>query len=1159
MPATLMPAFRFIPSRLCGSIAFALVVAWIVAVGGSAAGQPAEAPPRGNGSGAVQQVAPEIYYLRDDAGQLVPVPGFRYRDFVDLLRLKEGLPGLPETPAAVLESIKVAGTLPEPGRSGDASSPLTVTLTVRQIRAGWVSVSLELGGFVITGEPQHSGEGRFLLAVDPAANRQDRGYQGWFEGKADARHSVVLVGTAAVEAAPNAESIRLRLPAATASFVELRTPRTDPVVTVRPAVVEPRVAPSQAGGGSVISCAGLSGGTQIRVAARESGQSPSAASAQSAVESLVRIDGRIAVIDAVIRLDNLPADTETIRIALPPKAALKAVRAPAALVERAGSDEQPIAVVQVERTATGAAVVELACERPIDASGGESFEPQGFAIEGIPSWRQRGRTSLVVEGDWQLEWDEFARNRRIDPPSSARQPGFVAAFAYASQPASLPLRVRPRGSRVVMEPEYRYEIGATRIALEARFRVSVRGAPVSRIVVGLEGWGIDEVGPSSLVDTSAVSGESKALVIPFLQPLTGDAVVEIRAGRSIERSADRLLWKTPAPRADLVGPANVIIASQSDIEVLPDTDAIKGLVRQIAPAGRRGDGDRPTIAYRLDGVEGTFAASRRFLPRRVDATVSTQATVDEADMIVEQAVRLQVAHVPLEFIDLMVPEAIVRSRTLEVRQAGQLLQPFVAAELAAPRGNGGEEDEFDSPAQTAEAVLRAMLPVPLLGSGELTIRYSIPTASIPPETTVAEELPIVTPDGVRISQQTFTLFAQDQLAVDVRGDGWTRDAGLQASAPARSWTSAKPQVVVPLAISARQRSTAGETVVEAAWLETRLLPDARDDIYTYAIATSAERISFSLPQGFLPLRGGEVDPGAVEVRLDGQLVPGAVRPDGRVTVELPRPVAVNRGAWLLQIESSRERRGLFGGTAAGMPAVVMLDPPVFAEGAVLRRFYWELRLESDQHVVVPPARWTAQQRWGWGAFGLERVPVVSREVLSSWVRADTTSGGDRLAAGLGSTAAVAPPVDAPLAERRAVYSGVGFAGAARIWIVPTWLLVLAVSGPVLALGLAFVYRPAVRRTSIALALASGLVLAASAVPDRAPLFAQAAVPGLLFSLVAAALRFLVERPATTGREPLAPNVTSGSSTRFVPTPSLVIAPSAMHSHDSATTPGRSAS
>ena len=268
-----------------------------------------------------------------------------------------------------------------------------------------------------------------------------------------------------------------------------------------------------------------------------------------------------------------------------------------------------------------------------------------------------------------------------------------------------------------------------------------------------------------------------------------------------------------------------------------------------------------------------FAASRRFLPRRVDAAVSTQATIDEAEMLVEQAVRFQVAHVPLEFIDLLVPEAIVRSRTLEVRQGGQLLQPFAAEEIAGTPADGAG----DSAPAPAETLLRAMLPVPLLGGGELTLRYAVPTASIPPETTVAEELPLVTPDGVRISQQTFTLFAPEQLAIDVRGEEWARDAGLQSAASSRSWTAAKPQAVVPLAISARQRSAAGETVVEAAWLETRLLPDRRDDVYTYAVATSAERISLSLPEGFLPLRDGEADPGAVEVRLDGQLVPGAVQ------------------------------------------------------------------------------------------------------------------------------------------------------------------------------------------------------------------------------------------------------------------------------------------
>ena len=219
-----------------------------------------------------------------------------------------------------------------------------------------------------------------------------------------------------------------------------------------------------------------------------------------------------------------------------------------------------------------------------------------------------------------------------------------------------------------------------------------------------------------------------------------------------------------------------------------------------------------------------------------------------------------------------------------------------------------------------------------------------------------------------------------------------------------------------------------------------------------------------------------------------------------------------------------------------------------------------MRLESDQHVVVPPARWTAQQQWGWVGIGFERMPIVSRDVLAAWVSANTASPDDRPLAGVaGGAPSQPPPVDAPLAERRAVYSGVGSPGLARVWVVPTWLLVLAISGPVLAVGLALVYRPMARRTPVVLAMAVTLTLVAAAAPDLAPLVAQAALPGVALSLLAAGLRVFVERSNRPVRPRLAPIVAANSSTRFRAVPSIVIASSALHSQDSATAPGRSAS
>jgi hypothetical protein len=1143
----------------CGGLL--LVAAAVMARSAAAEGPPA----------AVEEVAPEIYYLRDEGGQLVPVPGFRYRDFVDLLRLKEGLPGLPEPPSSVLEKIAVQGKLPEAARSGESVCELSITLTVRQSRAGWVSVPLELGGFIITAAPRHEGEGRCFVDVDP----QGRGYRGWLDGAANALHTIVLVGNAAIESTPVSESFRLHLPNATASLLELRTPRSDPEVVVRPASLPPRIGKPAEGSGSTVACDGLSGQVQVIVGDREQGVAAGGAAPQSTVESLVRIDGRVAVTEAVIRLENLPSGRDTLRIRLPPRATLKQLRPPAMLVERVGGEEETTAVVRIDRVGDGRATVELECERPVDPSGATPFDPQGFAVEGIPPWRQRGRTSLVAEGDWQLEWDELGINRRVDPPPAARRPGFVAAFAYDAQPAALAVRVRPRGSRIVVEPEYRYEIGATRISLDARLRVSVRGAPIARIVVGLEGWGIDEVEPAGLVDTAAISGESSALSIPFQQPLSGDALIEIRCGRAIERSQDRIGWKMPVPRADLVGPASVVILSATDIEVLPDNGAIRGLVRQVAPASRRDDGDRIALAYRLDGTDGFFAATRRFLARRVDAGVSVQATIDESDTVVEQVIRLDVSHVPLEFIDLRVPASVARTETLELRQGGQVLNPFEPPATAAggPADAAGHpaseaaprsENPSDRPAEpNGDRQLRALLPVPLLGTGECLVRFTIPTATIPPETTVAEDLPLVMPAGVRIARQTFSVVAKDPLAIEVRGDAWNRDLGQQPTASQRTWTAGKPQEFVPLAVSARQQAAFGETVVEAAWLETRLLPDRRDDVFTYSIASSAERIALSLPAGFIPLRDGVADPAAVEVRLDGELVRGAVRADGRVMVEQPRSAAnaAGGGARLLTLESSRSRwsaDGTWGGIP-GMPTFVRLEPPLFPEGTLLRRFYWELRLESDEHVVVPPRRWTSQQHWGWDGWWLDRIPIVSRDVLAAWVGGNTGLANGPPASGPGAVGATAASSDPPLAERRAVFSGVGSPGTSRVLVVPTWLLVLAVSGPVLAVGLAMVYRPTVRRPAVVVSIAAGLAMAAAAVPDLIPLAALSAAPGVALSLLAAGLHALVNRTARPARPVFMPAVSSDTSTRFLPNPSIVIASSAIQSPGSRTATGRSAS
>ncbi|NCY03633.1 MAG: hypothetical protein EBX36_12190, partial [Planctomycetia bacterium] len=124
----------------------------------------------------IREQAPEIYYLKDDAGRLVPVPGFRYADFLELFRIREGLGGPALPPAAVLESavVKIDARGLEPAAR---SCPVAVECRVRQTRAGWAMVPLELGQVLLEAPPEHDGPGRMLVDADP----EGAGYRCWFE------------------------------------------------------------------------------------------------------------------------------------------------------------------------------------------------------------------------------------------------------------------------------------------------------------------------------------------------------------------------------------------------------------------------------------------------------------------------------------------------------------------------------------------------------------------------------------------------------------------------------------------------------------------------------------------------------------------------------------------------------------------------------------------------------------------------------------------------------------------------------------------------------------------------------------------------------------------------------------------------------------------
>ncbi|MFM1904699.1 MAG: hypothetical protein RLZZ440_2599, partial [Planctomycetota bacterium] len=1031
--------------------------------------------------------------------------------------LREGLAGAAQPPALVVERVRYRIDARGESRS-DRAWAAAVECTVRQSRSGWVPLPLDLRGLLLDRPPEHEGPGRMVVDADAEGATRC-----WFElpadAAADAEHTVRFFGRVAVDVSAAQDVLQVAMPSAAATRLELQTARPAPAVSLAPeGSGHIEVTPDEDGGLVVIT--GLAGDVRLRVTDATDHGGPAAA-AQVEGESVVRVTGRTATVAARLKLAGLPPGSSRMRLSLPPGMMVRSVGAAATRGTDATSAADPAVVdLVVTAAADGRAVIAIECEGPVDPSGRTPLQPLGFAVAGIEPWRQWGRAILIVDGDLQATWDEAAGLRRVDPPAGEREPGFVAAFVYDAQPAALAVRLRPRRSRVVIEPEYRYDVSAGRIAIDGRLRVAARGAAVGGLVVALEpAWSLEDVGPAGLVDAAAVRVEEGLVTIPFLQPLAGDAVVEFRASRSIDSEAAAVAWEFPIPRADMVGPAAVVITADADIELAPDPEASRGLVRQTASSITQADPDRIPLVYRLDTPAGRFVAARRFLPRRVEASVATRVAVDDQQAEVEETIRLEVMHVPLEFVELTVPEAAINSGSFEIRQGPELLDPVELNRVV-------DEDAAEVPLIR----LRALLPVPLLGEGEVVVRYAIPVPPVPREATLAFDLPLALPTAAGLGRQTLVLADASGLTVGVRGDAWRRDLAGRAAGQ-RTWSAAKPQQQLPLSLTERVRETSAGTIVETAWLQTRLHPQTREDIATLLVSGAAGPLT-------IDFTAAEFSPAACDVRLDGEPVATEWQGRGRLVIDLDAGGEdASPLVRLLEIRTTAP----WGGTAAGLglPWPLRLAPPAFAEVVLQRRFAWEVITAVDDHLLAAPVRWTNQQQWVWQGLGWREEAILTQPSLAESVRR-----------GLPAAAADRPllALDSRPGGRRSVFTGVGPPGSATLWVVPTWALVLAASGPLLAYGLGSLTRPAWRAPAAVIGFAAVAVLAAAAAPDLAILVAQAAAPGGLLAVLAAGLHWAAtRRPAAA---PLAGAAAASSSlTRTAaPTVSLVVASSAASAH-----------
>ena len=513
--------------------------AWILvcATAAAAHAQPtpsSPAPPTPAAGPAALEASPlETYYLRDSKGQLVPVPGFTYEEFEQLLRLKRGLAAAPP-PGYTLDVISLSGT------AGNGTSNLQVVATIRVRDEGWVRVPLQLGKAVLRQPAKHEGPGEHFVAFDAELG----GYVSWLRG-ADAKpHVVTLQISAAIEQVGGESRLAISLPRATESSLRLMVPAA-------------RVEASLAGGEGIVSTAAKAQNqTEITVLgpagelqlAWQKGREPAApgpALLEASGEIAIKVEGESRISsDARLRVRSLGAAIDAFRVRLPAGMELLPTDATGytvQLVAPAAAGAKPdgqIVEVKLPCPTSGVVEVRLLAALAPEAARQATLAPAQFDVVGAV--RQRGTIDCTLEGEWQTQWKEDGSTRRLDVGSDAAAARIAVRYEYFRQPCGLQLKVAARPSRVSVEPTHVVYIDAQQVRIESTLKYRLRGARAEKLEIALADWQLDRITPGELLEIVAPENDADGnLVVPLRSGVGLPTDLELKLERTTR-------WMPPA-------------------------------------------------------------------------------------------------------------------------------------------------------------------------------------------------------------------------------------------------------------------------------------------------------------------------------------------------------------------------------------------------------------------------------------------------------------------------------------------------------------------------------------------------------------------------------------------------------------------------------------
>ncbi|MGC4004219.1 MAG: hypothetical protein QM811_14310 [Pirellulales bacterium] len=990
-------------------------------------------------------------YLRDLHGKYVPVPEANFEEFLRRNDPRKLAERTNDRPAATLQQLSLVG------KALKQAAALNAVFEIRIHDSGREWLRIPLGLREAAWKPASSTKATASISSTSTAKPTSTSVGCALE---NTKHTITASIVAPIVGAGQERRLALGLPDAAASVLRLD------VTGGRVSVIESRGTPEADvrvldGQTSRIETLGVKGNYVL--AWRESDRSGDAIQPilEATCLQCIRIDGRTISTQARLTVRSFGAEFDRIRVRIPQKSVLAGLPGKGMTLSTVpGTNGETIEVLLDAKT-LGPLEIPLQTERVLDVNKpNDPLELAGFEVlEALPH-RQGGTVGVETLGDWQLLWGKMARVRAaVDFPdkTSSVVPG--AIWEYVGQPYQLEVRVQPRRTLLTGDIEHRLRCFENHAELTTTLKYQVRGARLNVVSLQLHGWTIEEIGPESIVNRSALLvNTGDPLQIPLNAPTLGNFELVVRARRGFTDEKNEHALQLPTAVVDQLGSARLNVAATDQIQIEPLVDRCLNM----KPARENSPGaivDDSTWNFRVEKQPVTFAFRIVNVPKRVDGLVLAKCVVGQRGVKVTQRLEYRVANGTLDQVVATTPGSLPGQTAISWSIDEK---PIVPRGL--PRYDEiGKVWVWTLPVETPRrdgVTLQA----------DYTLPYSLGVAN-----TTALTLPMVLPQVDKLLRQEAhiepdagvvvgtTKLTKPWKLLDVSSD-------IERVRPF-DLRSTTPQSEIDLTAELQPAALGSRMIVEHTWMQTWLSDNERLERIVYRIRGDTGPAHIELPE--------HVSPNDVQMVWNRETLRFQI--DGLRTLSPIYPTS-SYGEQILELRYRyNERPSLW----SVDPRLPRWDPAVW-DG----RFYWQILTPDRWLLVRGPSDMNDENPWRlddevWG-----RIPTLDEARLEVW------SGGE-------------PGNARPSGSHTYLFGAVGSRIDGAVWLMPRTLVVWI--GTAFGFGLAALirWRSRVLNATGLLGASALMFLLGVAFPDQLLLFGQFALFGIPLLAIAMLLRRLL--------------------------------------------------